>query len=381
MAALWKTLEVGNVLLTAPRRWGKSSVMAALADAPQPGWSVAMADFEYVEHPAEFLTELVALLLLDDPVARLLKQATRAPGALARWVAVVSPELAFSRPEIGELKVRLGKALPSTAAWPELTEELLALMSKREGSLLIIIDEFPMMIGNFIQRDRDSAIHFLKWFRAQRQRLPGHIRFLLGGSVNIEPVLEGLGVVALLNDLERFHLQPMEREKSIRFVREVLAGEGCEAEEDAIITITDAIGTGVHFFLQVLLSECISEARRRNTTLTADQVRSAYEQRVLGPFSRGRFSHYQSRLKSNYGPLEQPARIVLGHLAETESATLQELRQVLVIASFADVPASDVVARLESDFYVTVQRGAVSFSSRFLRDWWRLNAPAVVSLR
>jgi len=339
-----------------------------------------MADLEYVEHPAEFLTELVALLLLDDPLARLLKQAVRAPGALTRWLAAVSPELAFSRPELGELKVRLGKALPSTSSWPELTEELLALLSKREGSLLIIIDEFPMMIGNFIQRDRDSAIHFLKWFRAQRQRLPGHVRFLLGGSVNIEPVLESLGVVALLNDLERFLLQPMDREKAIRFVREVLTGEGCRAEEPAVIAIADAIGTGVHFFLQVLLSECISEARRCNAVLTADQVRIAYEQRVLGPFGRGRFSHYQSRLKS-YGSLEQPARIVLGNLAETESATLQQLRQVLVAASFAEAPVGDVVSRLESDFYVTVQRGAVSFSSRFLRDWWRLNAPAVVSLR
>jgi hypothetical protein len=58
--AVWQLLERGSVLLAAPRRWGKSSLMFALHDDPRPTWRVLQLDVEYVETPAEFLTELTA---------------------------------------------------------------------------------------------------------------------------------------------------------------------------------------------------------------------------------------------------------------------------------------------------------------------------------
>ena len=38
---LWDRLDTGNVLLAAPRRFGKTSVMYRLIDEPEQGWKPA----------------------------------------------------------------------------------------------------------------------------------------------------------------------------------------------------------------------------------------------------------------------------------------------------------------------------------------------------
>ena len=64
VAELWKRVQRGCVLITGPRRHGKSSVMHALADRPQSGWIVEYLDVEYVCTPDEFLIEVTAPNLL-----------------------------------------------------------------------------------------------------------------------------------------------------------------------------------------------------------------------------------------------------------------------------------------------------------------------------
>ena len=260
---LWRVLSRGSTLLSAPRRWGKSSLMWALRDTPRAGWTVVDLDVEYVETPIEFLTELTAALLQQDAFARLFKSAKKAPGALMRWISGAVDEVG-----VGELKLKLRSGLEKQDNWHDLAEQLLGYMRNVEGQLLVIIDEFPMMISNFLDDDEEGGLQFLKWFRAQRvgQKAP-NTRFLLGGSVNIEPRLEQLASEALLNDLERFYLIPMEEERTIAFVTAILSGEDAVFEEGVPAEIARTIGTGVHFYLQVLISECLPTRAGRGLRL------------------------------------------------------------------------------------------------------------------
>src|SRR5512140_3675383 len=82
VAAMWRLLGHGSVLLTAPRRHGKSSLMNALADAPREGWTVVYLDVEYVETPSAFLTEIAAALLQLDSFRKLIRKTAAATGAL-----------------------------------------------------------------------------------------------------------------------------------------------------------------------------------------------------------------------------------------------------------------------------------------------------------
>lgn len=288
-----------------------------------------------------------------------------------RWISGAVDEVG-----VGELKFKLRAGLEKQENWHDLAEQLLGYMRNVEGELLVIIDEFPMMISNFLDDDEEGGLHFLKWFRAQRvgQKAP-NTRFLLGGSVNIEPRLEQLQSEALLNDLERFYLIPMDDERTIAFVAAILGGEEAIFEEGVPAEIARTIGTGVHFYLQVLISECLADARRKGTTLNVIEIKPIYDTRVLGPAGRARFSHYHSRLKMHYGLHEEPARVVLAELTANADRTIDQLHFALTQRGQSEIDIDRLVAMLEGDYYVSREADRVSFSSRFLRDWWLRNAP------
>jgi hypothetical protein len=216
---------------------------------------------------------------------------------------------------------------------------------------------------------------FLRWFRALRQRQSnGKVRFLLGGSVNIEPRLERLRSEALLNDLERLRLRPLSRERSVEFVTAVLQAEAATFEPEVPAEIVRIADCGVHFFLHVLIAECLAEARHRRRAILVADVAQTYRDRVLGPPNRARFSHYHSRLKEHYRHLEAAARALLDHLTTTLVCSSQDLIDALQRAGEDAGTFDDVITLLESDYYIERDGDRYVFSSGFLRDWWLRNA-------
>ncbi|MCB9688698.1 MAG: hypothetical protein H6735_26905 [Alphaproteobacteria bacterium] len=264
---------------------------------------------------------------------------------------------------LGEARLKLRESLRDPGDWRELAEQLLAAAANVDGDLLIVLDEFPTMVDSFFARDPALAVQFLRWFQAQRQRL-GAVRFLLGGSVNIEPLLEQLGHSVLLNDLQRHAVQPFATELAVRFVKEVLEHEQVAFERDVPEVVVRTVGSGVPFFLQVLVSELLEEPR-----ITADRVKAAYRERVLGPANRARFAHYATRLKA-YGQDEEPARRVL---AEVVSGPL-------TLAKLEDTTGEQratlerVLVRLEGDYYLERDHERWGFQNALMRDWWLRNA-------
>ena len=59
LVELWQTLGTGHVVLTAPRRTGKTSVMDYLRDHPEQGFSVVAINVQDLTHPADFFIDEV----------------------------------------------------------------------------------------------------------------------------------------------------------------------------------------------------------------------------------------------------------------------------------------------------------------------------------
>ncbi|MEE4379326.1 MAG: hypothetical protein V2J55_17710 [Candidatus Competibacteraceae bacterium] len=60
---LWDSLRTNNVLLLAPRRMGKTSVMYNLLDQPRFDYQVVHLNVEYLETPQAFFIHLLDALL------------------------------------------------------------------------------------------------------------------------------------------------------------------------------------------------------------------------------------------------------------------------------------------------------------------------------
>jgi len=377
VAELWSQVQKGSVLLAGPRRYGKSSLMYAVKDRPRRGWQAISLHVEYVESPQELLVELTAKLVAlgilgtaDDLKAQ--------AGVFGRWLGrIVDAEAGATIPAIGEVKIRLREGLDGE--WRPLAEETLGRLGRLDQDLLIILDEFPVMVGHFLDRSEEDGLSFLRWFRTQRHQDAGahQVRWLLGGSVNIEPRLMKLGRSELFNDLQRAHVRPMGPVEAAAFVRAVLEGENAAFDGAVPDAIVATCGASVHFFLQVVIEQCLAVARRSGGTLTVEHVQPAYEEHVLGPESRARFDHYRSRLAEYYGDLEDAARVVLGHMAGTDtgSATLTSLRDLFEPNELTDAQFADLLIQLEGDYYIEQDANTARFKSAFLLDWWLRNVP------
>lgn len=363
---LWRRLERGSVLLSAPRRYGKTSMMFALRDRPEPGWDVVYLNVEYVSDPAEFANEFVAAVIARRGGAALVERLRRAPGSLQRWFGGLFEEVSAGVPDLAEIKLRLREQAP--ADWRAAVEPFWRIVAESAPRTLVILDEFPVMVTTFLEQDSAAALRFLHWFRALRQQGG---RILLGGSVNVEPVLAQVGQSALINDLERVRLEPFSESRAIQFVAAVFRGEGRSVPEALPAQIVRMAGTGVPFFLQVFIDELLGEATRRKVHPGEDLARELLGDSVLGARCAGRFSHYLERLR-HYGASEPVARQVLHEAAQHDKVALDRVAE---LARDRGVEPAQLVTRLESDWYVEREGDAIRFADGFVRAWWRRNAP------
>ena len=56
---LWNGIEKDSLLLTSPRRYGKTSIVVRMKEEPRHGWFVTYIDMEGFSEPYEFITDLL----------------------------------------------------------------------------------------------------------------------------------------------------------------------------------------------------------------------------------------------------------------------------------------------------------------------------------
>jgi AAA+ ATPase superfamily predicted ATPase len=172
--AIWKALSKSHVLLKAPRRFGKTSVMFQVLEQPRDGCKVFFHDTEGMRDPEEFVSIVFAGLLADSTIRTFLRGASKKiDDLLSRIKIEVSSE------NMPDIRLGLKDALQSD--WAEKGKALISHLRGYDGRLLIILDELPLLIQRIEKKKgAEVAADFCHWFRSVRQ-MPGldHVRWLV----------------------------------------------------------------------------------------------------------------------------------------------------------------------------------------------------------
>ena len=78
--SLWQALEKDSVLLVAPRRFGK------LMDAPREGFHPIYVNVEHLSSAANFMVEILALLLRDHHLRRVVGRLWEGAKDFSEWI-------------------------------------------------------------------------------------------------------------------------------------------------------------------------------------------------------------------------------------------------------------------------------------------------------
>ena len=371
LADLWEKLEQGeHVLMLAPRRVGKTSLMQELQRAPRERWTVIYVEVEGCDGSADCVATILAALAAD-------------PSHRSRFDAIpfsnavkgVVQRLQSASLDVGPLRVELRGAIGRE--WAQAADQLqacLTALTGADGKLLIVVDELPFLVSRMLQAEggRHEAELLLSRLRQWRQapELRGKVHTLVGGSIGLEGVLRRAGLSGLINDLSPFQLDSWDRPTAAEFLKELGAEYDFRLGEESIARLLDLLWDPVPYHVQLFFWALRRACRFDPSRVSSGTIKRCFEDRLAGPSGTAHLDHYAARLGIAFDTREhEVARGILGRVCRRETgARLSDLKDLHQRSG--DMFRS-VLRDLEADGYVKRNGCRLEFRSNLLREWWR----------
>ena len=378
---LWKLLEGNNVLLLAPRRFGKSGVMRHILLKPQANFLPLSFELEDVDSPEEFVWRVTKEILAHDNVRKLLSNARKLPASLMNWA-----KDNFDEAEFEGAKIKFKSEIRED--WREAARRMLTELEKAEQTVIFLLDELPAMLDRIIEKQGESpARDFLAWFRTvrleQKDVLRRH-RFIVAGSVGIDQILRKLGATDKLVDFARLTVEPLDCLTGEKLAEDLATSYSITWNSPLSSKLFELIGAPVPYFIHIFFSQLGQTPLTQRTRLTPAELEQVYRERVLGPTCRHYFDHYSTRLK-RYGKTGAKAalailRAVAGQQRISRPA-LYDLYRKTRGRGASDQEFDELMADLEYDWYLRLDPDTNEFYFRLkvMQDWWRRWYPPAAS--
>jgi hypothetical protein len=361
MSRAWDLLKTSNLLLLAPRRVGKSSLLNRMKeDGPARGYNTLYLSVPDAEDELDFIKRLV----------RGFRDAEWASGG---WVTAFKDKL----PE--DLEVVLKTGLIELKAkkfdWRRPAEDLEALLKSADSETLLLIDELPLLIASIVHEDPtgNRAERFLLWLKRLREQY--RPRWFFAGSIGLDSVARRLKLSGTIHDLQPIELG----EFSPEMARAYLMGRGqfyqWALTAETIEAILLAVEWPIPFHLNLIFEELRVVVSEGHGAPSPELVEIALQRLIA--HGRTHFDHWDERLaKMLDSRFQQYCEIVLS-LACRDAAgvTVASIDLRLSQELNDDRERTDILRQLldllTSDGYLVRQEGIVRFRSALLRRYWR----------
>lgn len=371
---IWSKLEHDNVLLVAPRRFGKTGAMYRLLDEPRRNFRPLYMDVEHIEHAADFMIELIANLIRDNQFARVLDGLWKGTKTIEKFIRDLPANI-----DLGGVKVELRENTDVPKNWLSYGERVMSLVSKDGPPLLLLIDEFAVMINTLARSNESEMKQLLRWFRSARIAPETQTRFVIGGSINLINTLDAIGLVDTVNDLSTIRLRPFSLQTARSYIEAIFKNRKIKVKPETVDQILELVGEPIPYLLAVLLSSIFDRQRGKKTPISVEMVKEAFEDDLLGGTASAFFRQYRSRIDQYYQEKEGlAAKAILRTLSKAENPVTQNnLYQIyLKTVGLPSNPKSEesfmqLMYKLDNDFYVSVTNNSYSFFSRVIKLWWK----------
>ena len=368
---LWAILETDSVLLAAPRRVGKTSIMHKLIDSPVPGYRVLFLDGQDYLNAEDLVTDLIIKTgrLFGDAMPFIRRVLT-------------SIEEKIDEVEVWQLKVKLRHEV--VGRWREEGERAVREALRHEGRLLIILDELPVMLHKMVTQGgsdgKQSARDLLDWLRYLRLNPEFNLRLrqIAGGSIGLPRIASMIDASHKINDLRQVEVGPLTPDAAAQLAEQLLWSRNVKIDAASMRALLAKINPPLPIYVQIMSSILATEVRKRGVTATPDLVNECYEQRAMSPEFRLCFEDLFERLGRYYTPDEaRGARRIIRDLALSDgplsrSALFMAFREE--IGEHAQQSDFEMLLNwLTNDFYIEEIEGGskIAFRDTWLKDWWR----------
>lgn len=366
-------LKKDSVLLIAPRRFGKTSIMRRLEkELSSLDGLCVFIEVEDIYSPQRFLSEMVMALLGSERIRKKRKLRSAFEKSFS-WFKGNIEEVGVY---VFSAKLRSNIEADLKVDWTEKARLIFEIINDFESNVYFIVDEFPIAIKNM---DPEDAEKFLHWFRKLRQ-ISENLRFIVGGSVSIDRVVRDVGGVSVINDFKRVRVGGFQKEVALNVIKKVFREKEWQYTEPIGDKILNCVGEAcIPYFIAIMMSAIEEEYVSRDVEINEELIEDIYNFYILGSGGKHYFEHYSQRLRIFYtsmaGMEEKAARAILRRVSSEDYYPLDLAFGIFKQETGVDDHERfmDLIADLENDFYIENDPlKGLTFYSKMLRDWWRL---------
>jgi len=360
---IWNDLEKGNyILIAAPRRVGKTSVMTHMIENQREGYKLVFENVQGNKSETEFYKTLYRLIL---------KCLTKSKQA-KKWVEGYLKTKTITEASLeGNFKI-------SNLELDYLNEinDIIPQIDTDGEIIVLLIDELPEVLFNLHKKGKaEEAMSILKNLRRWRQDIQFQkLRFVLAGSIGIHYVVNAIeGRTSDLNDLKSVYCNPLEPHETDSYFDWATKNATVQYSEPLRRYLLDKIQYYVPYFFNIMLDAIDNNARRSgNPNITEQDIDTAFNSVIK---KNDHFADWKRRLK-DYMPREDFEFVneLLTHIAHKGDISVQDIYDK-AIRHDKSTDFMDFIFNLEHDGYVTEHEQKYTFISPFLKEFWKQNNP------
>jgi len=369
--------EGANILLTAQRRIGKTSLMREVGRRLSGRYECLHIDLEAAQSAEDAVVEMAI-------AARGHRNLWEKTGGVFSSIWSV---LADRVDSIGaaDMKIKLRSGL-SKGDWQIKGDRVFEALAGSDKPVVLFFDEVPVMVNKILKR-KDFKItgeriieadKFMSWLRSNTQKHLGKLRMVFTGSIGFEPVLRQAGLSATINHLKAFELTPWSEETAVECLAALASQYEVTFEEGVKEYMVEKLGCCIPHYVQMYFDYVYEYGRKRGEmNCNKGDAKEVYKRSMLSTRGHVELSHYEERLKQVLGSEILP--FVFDLLTETaiEGFLSHEAIEILCRehkGRFGERDEGEVLREvlgvLEHDGYFKMVSKGYVFESKLLRDWW-----------
>jgi len=363
---IWHELEKGNfILIAAPRRVGKTSIMRDIEANPRENYKVKFESIQAVKSEIDFYKTLYKLIL------NCLSNSKKASKWLSTYVKTK---------RITEISPSGIKFEDKNLDYLQEINTIFSELDRNTETIVLLLDELPEVLHKLNENGKkEKAIAILHQLRVWRQSNFKKLQFVFAGSIGIHYVVKNIeGRTSSLNDLITVICNPLTREEALGYIEWATCNKASVQYDNVLKTylLQKVQHYYTPYFINLMLGEIDKTARKRkNANISETDIDQAF---INVEKDNQHFADWKNRLK-DYMPKSDFDFVneILIHMAHLGSINIQAIYDKAVkhekISGYMDL-----INDLELDGYLVEDaegRQTYVFISPFLKAYWKRNNP------
>jgi len=356
---IFKVLDANaSIYLSAPRRVGKTSILQFLEDS--------QGDNEYffiytITESVYSVNEFFKVLYDSTIKSKAIKNLAKASKAITAFVEGVAAHV-DEIPGILKLKEQ------QEPDYYEKFKELLDKIEKGVGRVVIMVDEFPQTLHNIHKKHGEvearRLIQMTKEIRVYKLA-EDNLSFIYTGSISLFPMVEKIGQLTDVNDLQPIEVKPLTRVEAEDLLSRLCNRMNIKLKDDAAKHLLDTIKWFIPFHIQLICHEL--EDMYEGKEIEKNGVDIAIDN-TIAQKNKARFEPYFSRLKSLLESNEYRfAMEVLAYTARHDTIDILYINDCAVKNELDN--KKEIMDMLCEDGYLFESDGSFIYTSPILQLW------------